>query len=65
VDEVLLLNIGVVDISLIDAPGLNHDNAKTKVVFPLQEEIDVVVFVASAEGHLTLLSKDFLFTAPN
>jgi mitofusin len=64
-DEASLLNNGVVDISLIDAPGLNRDNAKTTAVFARQEEIDVVVFVASAENHLTLSSKDFLFTASN
>jgi mitofusin len=63
--EQSLLNNGVVDISLIDAPGLNRDNAKTTAVFARQEEIDVVVFVASAENHLTLSGKDFLFTAAN
>lgn len=55
-----LLNNGVVDISLIDAPGLNRDNAKTTALFARQEEIDVVVFVASAENHLTLSASQFL-----
>lgn len=60
-----LLNNGVVDISLIDAPGLNRDSLKTTAVFSRQEEIDVVVFVVSAENHFTLSSKEFLMTASN
>ncbi|KZP26345.1 hypothetical protein FIBSPDRAFT_1040888 [Athelia psychrophila] len=60
-----LLNNGVVDISLIDAPGLNRDSLKTTAVFARQEEIDVVVFVVSAENHFTLSSKEFLWTASN
>ncbi|PFH54043.1 hypothetical protein AMATHDRAFT_73057 [Amanita thiersii Skay4041] len=60
-----LLNNGVVDISLIDAPGLNRDSLKTTAVFARQEEIDVVVFVVSAENHFTLSAKDFLWTASN
>ena len=39
------LNNGIVDISLIDAPGLNRDSVKTTALFARQEEIDVVVFV--------------------
>ncbi|KAL9120361.1 MAG: hypothetical protein Q9187_003087, partial [Circinaria calcarea] len=58
-----LLNNGVVDISIIDAPGLNSDSLKTTAVFARQEEIDVVVFVVSAENHFTLSAKDFLLTA--
>lgn len=60
-----LLNNGVVDISLIDAPGLNIDSLKTTAVFARQEEIDVVVFVVSAENHFTLSSKEFLWNASN
>lgn len=60
-----LLSNGVVDISLIDAPGLNRDSIKTTAVFARQEEIDVVVFVVSAENHFTLSAKEFLFTASN
>ena len=60
-----LLNNGVVDISLIDAPGLNRDSLKTTAVFARQEEIDVVVFVVSAENHFTLSSKEFLWNASN
>ncbi|THH02669.1 hypothetical protein EW026_g241 [Hermanssonia centrifuga] len=60
-----LLNNGIVDISLIDAPGLNRDSIKTTAVFARQEEIDVVVFVVSAENHFTLSAKEFLFTASN
>jgi mitofusin 2 len=52
-DESLLHN-GVVDIALVDCPGLNHDSLKTMAVFARQEEIDVIVFVVSAENHFTL-----------
>ena len=58
-----LLNNGVVDISIIDAPGLNSDSLKTTAVFARQEEIDVVVFVVSAANHFTLSAKDFIFNA--
>ena len=60
-----LLNNGVVDISLIDAPGLNRDSMKTTALFARQEEIDVVVFVVSAENHFTLSAKEFLWNASN
>ena len=60
-----LLNNGIVDISLIDAPGLNRDSLKTMAVFARQEEIDVVVFVVSAENHLTLSAREFLRNASN
>ncbi|KAG6902541.1 hypothetical protein C0995_015359 [Termitomyces sp. Mi166 len=60
-----LLNNGVVDITLIDAPGLNRDSLKTTAVFARQEEIDVVVFVVSAENHFTLSAKEFLWNASN
>lgn len=62
VDE-SLLNNGVVDIALIDAPGLNSDSVKTTAVFARQEEIDVVVFVVSAANHFTESAKNFIFTA--
>ena len=58
-----LLNNGVVDISLIDAPGLNADSLKTTAVFARQEEIDVVVFVVSAANHFTLSAKEFILNA--
>jgi len=58
-----LLNNGVVDIALIDAPGLNNDSLKTTAVFARQEEIDVVVFVVSAANHFTLSAKEFIFNA--
>lgn len=60
-----LLNNGVVDISLIDAPGLNRDSLGTTEIFARQEEIDVVVFVVNAENHFTLSAKEFLFNASN
>ena len=62
VDESLLSN-GVVDIALIDAPGLNSDSVKTTAVFARQEEIDVVVFVVSAANHFTLSAKEFIWQA--
>ncbi|BFZ57690.1 mitofusin [Savitreella phatthalungensis] len=63
--EQSLLRNGVVDIALIDAPGLNSDCLKTTAVYAQQEEIDVVVFVVSAENHLTLSGKEFLWSAAN
>ncbi|KAG2219965.1 hypothetical protein INT45_002179 [Circinella minor] len=60
-----LLHNGVVDIALIDSPGLNTDSVKTTAVFARQEEIDVVVFVVSAENHFTLSGKEFLMNAAN
>lgn len=58
-----LLNNGVVDIALIDAPGLNSDSVKTTAVFARQEEIDVVVFVVSAANHFTLSAREFISNA--
>lgn len=60
-----LLRNGVVDISLIDAPGLNRDSLKTTALFARQEEIDVIVFCVSAENHFTLSAKEFLLNASN
>jgi mitofusin 2 len=60
-----LLHNGIVDISLIDAPGLNRDSLKTTAVFSRQEEIDVIVFVVSAENHFTLSAREFLTNASN
>lgn len=62
VDE-SLLNNNVVDIALIDAPGLNADSLKTTAVFARQEEIDVVVFVVSAANHFTQSAREFVFNA--
>lgn len=58
-----LLNNGVVDIALIDAPGLNNDSLKTTAIFARQEEIDVVVFVVSAANHFTQSAREFIFNA--
>lgn len=58
-----LLNNGVVDIALIDAPGLNSEMTKTTAVFARQEEIDVVVFVVSAANHFTISAQDFISVA--
>jgi len=48
------LHNGIVDVSLIDSPGLNRDSIKTTEVFARQEEIDVIMFVVNAENHFTL-----------
>lgn len=61
--EESLLNNGVIDIKLIDAPGLNMDSYQTTQVFSRQEEIDLVVFVVSAENHFTLSAKEFIAAA--
>lgn len=60
-----LLHNGVIDISLIDAPGLNKDSYQTTQVFSRQEEIDLVIFVVSAENHFTLSAKEFITAAAN
>lgn len=54
---------GLVSISLIDAPGLNRDTLSTTALFARQSEIDVIVFVVSAENHFTLSANEFLTTA--
>lgn len=64
IDQSLLRN-GVVDIALIDAPGLNLDSYQTTEVFSRQEEIDLVVFVVSAENHFTLSAKEFIAATAN
>lgn len=63
--EKLLLANGVIDIKLIDAPGLNMDLYQTTQVFSRQEEIDLVVFVVLAENHFTLSAKEFIAAAAN
>ncbi|GAA5973790.1 hypothetical protein JCM21900_001386 [Sporobolomyces salmonicolor] len=54
---------GLVSISLIDAPGLNRDTLSTTALFARQSELDVIVFVVSAENHFTLSAKEFLWNA--
>lgn len=58
-----LLKNGVIDIKLIDAPGLNLDSYHTTQVFSRQEEIDLVIFVVNAENHFTLSGREFLASA--
>lgn len=58
--EESLLKNGIVDIRLIDAPGLNLDSYQTMQLFSRQEEIDLVVFVVSAENHFTLSGREFI-----
>ncbi|KAM0751323.1 hypothetical protein T439DRAFT_325466 [Meredithblackwellia eburnea MCA 4105] len=54
---------GLVSLSLIDAPGLNRNTLSTTSLFTTQQEIDVILFVISAENHFTLSSKEFLWNA--
>lgn len=61
--EESLLHNGVIDIKLIDAPGLNMDSYQTTQVFSRQEEIDLVIFVVNSENHFTLSAKEFITTA--
>ncbi|PIA17320.1 hypothetical protein COEREDRAFT_80653 [Coemansia reversa NRRL 1564] len=64
-EQASLLHNGVVNVALIDSPGLNRDSLKTTQLFARQEEIDVVVFVVNAENHFTLSGQDFLLNAGN
>ncbi|EGV65232.1 hypothetical protein CANTEDRAFT_97168 [Yamadazyma tenuis ATCC 10573] len=61
--EQSLLRNGVIDIRLIDAPGLNMDSYQTTQVFSRQEEIDLIVFVVNSENHFTLSGKEFISSA--
>ncbi|KAH3680912.1 hypothetical protein WICMUC_000055 [Wickerhamomyces mucosus] len=63
-DQSLLRN-GIIDIAIIDAPGLNLDSYQTTELFARQEEIDLVIFVLSAENHFTLSGKEFISAANN
>lgn len=60
-----LLKNGIVDIRLIDAPGLNLDSYQTMQLFSRQEEIDLVVFVVNAENHFTLSGREFISNVNN
>ena len=62
-DDGTLLHNGMVDVTLIDGPGLNTDTVHTLAMFARQEEIDVVVFVVNAENHFTLSGREFIKTA--
>lgn len=64
-DDQDFLNNGVINISLIDAPGLNMDSYHTTKVFSTQEEIDLVIFVVNSENHFTQSGKEFISTAAN
>ncbi|QPG76668.1 hypothetical protein FOA43_004062 [Brettanomyces nanus] len=63
--EQSLLRNGVIDIKLIDAPGLNLDSYHTTQLYSRQEEIDLVVFVVNAENHFTLSGREFISSAAN
>lgn len=63
--EQSLLRNGVIDIKLIDAPGLNIDLYQTTQVFSRQEEIDLIIFVLNSENHFTLSGKDFISSTSN
>lgn len=51
---------GLEKISIIDSPGLNIDTWTTLMVSKKHEEIDVLLYVVSAENHLTQSGKEFL-----
>ena len=52
-NQLNILRNRVQDISLVDSPGLNIDSWTTTQLYSKQEEIDVLVYVISAENHLT------------
>lgn len=58
-----ILHNGVLNISLIDAPGLNRDVHQTTATFTQSPTIDVVIFVVSAANHFTLSAKEFILSA--
>ncbi|GHJ84956.1 hypothetical protein NliqN6_1358 [Naganishia liquefaciens] len=58
-----ILHNGILDISLIDAPGLNRDVIPTTETFTRSPSIDVVIFVVSAANHFTLSAKEFILAA--
>ncbi len=58
-----ILHNGILDISLIDAPGLNRDIIPTTSVFTKSPTIDVIIFVVSAANHFTLSAKEFILSA--
>ncbi|KAL7751305.1 mitofusin [Sorochytrium milnesiophthora] len=62
-DDNSILNNDVVDVRIIDSPGLNRDMWKTMALFSRQKEIDVIVFVVSSENHFTLSGREFLMNA--
>ncbi|KAL8287388.1 hypothetical protein RQP46_003840 [Phenoliferia psychrophenolica] len=53
----------LVSLSIIDSPGLNVDSVSTTALFARQSEIDVIIFVVSAENHFTLSAQEFLKNA--
>lgn len=58
-----ILHNGILDISLIDAPGLNRDVIPTTETFTQSPSIDVIIFVVSAANHFTLSAKEFILAA--
>jgi mitofusin len=58
-----ILHNGILDISLIDAPGLNRDIIPTTSTFTRSPTIDVIIFVVSAFNHFTLSAKEFILSA--
>lgn len=58
-----ILHNGILDISLIDAPGLNRDVIPTTSNFTRSPTIDVIIFVVSAFNHFTLSAKEFILSA--
>jgi len=52
-DNTGLLSNGIMDLVVIDSPGLNTDSAKTTAIFAKQKHIDAIIFVVNSENHFT------------
>jgi mitofusin len=52
-DATGLLSNGIMDLVVIDSPGLNTDSAKTTAIFAKQKHIDAIIFVVNSENHFT------------
>ena len=55
-----ILNNGILDVCLIDSPGLNIDSIKTCELLKSQWDADVILFLLNAENHLTLSVIEYL-----
>ncbi|KAI8886854.1 P-loop containing nucleoside triphosphate hydrolase protein [Backusella circina FSU 941] len=55
----------ILNITLVDSPGLNTDSVLTTAVYARQDDVDVVMFVVNAENHFTLSGKEFLTNVAN
>jgi mitofusin len=58
-----LLSNDLIEISLIDSPGLNINSIKTSALFGKEKDIDIILFVVNAENHFTQSAREFLKNA--